>query len=83
MLRKASPMQTASNDPGTPAGFSHKRKPGHHRLQNQPTTTVSVPIGELVNKVIQLVEVVMSEFGPVKAVTAAEKMRATVASIFG
>jgi hypothetical protein len=37
MLMKVSPMQTVSNNLGTLAVFLYKRKPGHHRLQNQPT----------------------------------------------
>jgi hypothetical protein len=37
MLRKANLMQTASNNPGTPAGYSIKKNPGHCGLQNQPT----------------------------------------------
>jgi hypothetical protein len=37
MSRKASPMHNASNNPGTLAGFSLKRKPSHRSLQDQPT----------------------------------------------
>ena len=56
---------------------------------SQPTKSVTkeatsnLPIGELVNKVIRLVEVGLAELDPVKAVTAANKMRANVAEIFG
>jgi hypothetical protein len=49
----------------------------------EATSNLPVPIGELVSKVIQLVEVGLAELEPVKAVTAADKIRGSVASRFG
>jgi hypothetical protein len=52
-------------------------------INKEATSNLPVPISELVSKVIQLVEVEMTELEPVKTITAADKMRASVASRFG
>jgi hypothetical protein len=60
-----------------------KTRPSQPTKSANKEATSNLPIGELVNTVIQLVEVGLAEFDPVKAVTAAKKMRANVAEIFG
>jgi membrane-bound lytic murein transglycosylase len=60
-----------------------KTRPSQPTKSANKEATSNLPIGELVNKVIHLVEVGLAEFDSVKAVTAAKKMRANVAEIFG
>jgi hypothetical protein len=50
---------------------------------NEATVSPPIPIGELVNKVIQFVEVGLAEIEPVKTIAAAEKKRQSVENIFG
>jgi hypothetical protein len=60
-----------------------KTRPSQPTKSANKEATSNLPIGELVNNVTQLVEVGLVEFDPVKAITAAKKMRANVAEIFG
>lgn len=58
-------------------------KPALAKASNDTSKNVTVPLEELVTKVIKLVEVGLSEIEPVKAIAAADKMRSNVSKIFG